>query len=262
LSRVSKEDNTFRFLGSGLNEPADSDITVLSGKARSDGCTEMTRWTALGFALLAAGLVLGLVVGQEGLRVVEAQIMSAVMRPGWSGFDRIAWLASRLGDAFPGMVLVALVGAMVCAVRQRPDLALLIVVAATLRALGQPMKWMFGSPRPPIDLVAAIEQADGLGYPSGHAFGAALVYGALAVGLPQLVSDTSSKRMIQVLALAMALLIGLSRVRLGVHWPTDVLGGLAFGYGIVCLLQAARLHFRIREAKWVVSGFGSKRERP
>jgi membrane-associated phospholipid phosphatase len=49
---------------------------------------------------------------------------------------------------------------------------------------------------------------------------------------------------IQVAAFVMMGVIALSRVRLGVHWPTDVAGGLLYGLALVCLMQSAMLAWR------------------
>jgi undecaprenyl-diphosphatase len=89
-----------------------------------------------------------------------------------------------------------------------------------------------------------VAKSDGLGFPSGHAFGAALLYGAIAIIAPQVVADRLASRAIQVFSVALMTLIALSRVRLGVHWPSDVVGGLLFGLGAVCLLQAVFLTWR------------------
>ena len=89
-----------------------------------------------------------------------------------------------------------------------------------------------------------VAQADGLGFPSGHAMGAALFYGAIAIVAPQVIANRLVARGIQVAAFVMMVLIALSRVRLGVHWPSDVVGGLLFGLAIVCLLQAVLLTWR------------------
>jgi undecaprenyl-diphosphatase len=74
--------------------------------------------------------------------------------------------------------------------------------------------------------------------------GAALFYGAILVIAPQVVANRPVARGIQVGAVVVMALIALSRVRLGVHWPSDVVGGLLFGLAIVCLLQAAFLGWR------------------
>jgi undecaprenyl-diphosphatase len=126
----------------------------------------------------------------------------------------------------------------------RRDLAVFLGVAAALRAVGPGLKALIASPRPPPETIAIMVQADGLGFPSGHAMGAALFYGTIVVIAPQVVANSLIVRVIQVAAAVMMILIALSRVRLGVHWPSDVVGGLLFGLGGVCLLQSAMLGWR------------------
>lgn len=99
-------------------------------------------------------------------------------------------------------------------------------------------KAAFGRLRP--DAAFADLVVPGLSFPSGHASMSALVFltiGALIAARRRLV-----KERIYILAIAalLALLVGLSRVLLGVHWATDVLGGWAFGaaWAVAWLLLA------------------------
>lgn len=63
-------------------------------------------------------------------------------------------------------------------------------------------------------------------FPSGHAANSLIVYGLLALVLTRPGAQRASALLA---AVVLAALIGLSRVLLGVHWPSDVIGGWAFG---------------------------------
>ena len=80
-------------------------------------------------------------------------------------------------------------------------------------------------------------------FPSGHAAGSMIVYLSLALVLA---SGTRWKWPAVSVALALAFLIGFSRMVLGVHWPTDVVGGWAFGllWVMLALPWAERLATR------------------
>jgi undecaprenyl-diphosphatase len=102
-------------------------------------------------------------------------------------------------------------------------------------------KAAFGRLRP--DSTFAELVAPGLSFPSGHASMSAIVF----LTLGALVASTRTRLVERTYILAtaslMTLLVGVSRVALGVHWATDVLGGWAFGaaWATVWLLLARRL---------------------
>jgi membrane-associated phospholipid phosphatase len=195
-------------------------------------------------ALVAVGLALGLATAGERTLPLDAAMIGVIQQPRWAGFDRLAWVASRLGDFVPWMLLISLVVAAACALRGRDDLALFTLAAMALRILDTPLKWLFASSRPPIERAATFELVSGLGFPSGHAYGAALTFGALALVAGQLICRPLRRRLIAAVAIALMLLIAVARVRLGVHWPSDVAGGLVFGLGFVLLLWAPIARFR------------------
>jgi undecaprenyl-diphosphatase len=213
-----------------------------------DGATA-TRWLVAGFALLLAALALALAAAGEGTLPGDIAIARAVQRPASGRIDAIADVISLIGAEFPSTTILAAIGVGLLILIGRPDLALFLGVAAALRAIGPVLKVMIASPRPSVEAVVIVAKADGLGFPSGHAMGAALFYGAITVIAPQVVANRLAARSIQVLAIAMMSLIALSRVRLGVHWPSDVVGGLLFGLAAICLMQAivlARRHALVR----------------
>ena len=206
-------------------------------------------WLMAGLVLLCLALGLTVVAAGEGTVPGDTAIARALQLPVSPEIDAIARFASMVGDDFPSMVILALIGVALLAYLERRDLALFLGIAAAMRAIGPVLKILVASPRPTIEAVVVVTEAGGLGFPSGHAMGAALFYGAIAVIAPQVVANCFVVRAIQVAAVAMMILIALSRVRLGVHWPTDIAGGLLYGLAIVCLLQAAMVTWRTSQLK-------------
>lgn len=89
------------------------------------------------------------------------------------------------------------------------------------------LKGVFSRPRP--DLVPHGDFVTSASFPSGHAMLSAIVYLTLGALLARLASERVQKLYIMAAALFLSAIVGLSRVYLGVHWPTDVLAGWAAG---------------------------------
>lgn len=105
---------------------------------------------------------------------------------------------------------------------------LVLIVAPSLESLLKPL---IGRPRP---------ESPAFGFPSGHATAAAAYMAALAWGAGDL--RPLARRALRALAAVLILLVGLARVVLRAHWPSDVLGGIALGLacaGAAVLISAS-----------------------
>ena len=128
------------------------------------------------------------------------------------------WL-DRLGAA-GGRAMIALAIGMTLATSGRPDLMIRLFVAAMgTSVLNSLIKLAFDAPRP--TMLGSIIETTGTSFPSGHAAGAMALYGALAM--------MTRSRLLILACAAMILGTGMSRVWLGVHWPSDVFAGWAAG---------------------------------
>ena len=81
-----------------------------------------------------------------------------------------------------------------------------------------------------IAIARARPEGPAFGFPSGHATASAAFFGAvlyLAGSLPP-----TSRRLVRALAVACMILVGLARIMLRAHWPSDVLGGIALGLAL------------------------------
>jgi membrane-associated phospholipid phosphatase len=222
-------------------KPSTVRVPVLS--KTGEGATRAA-WLFVGLILLLAGIALSVIAAGNGTVPGDIAIARVIQLPASEEIDAVARLASLVGDDFPAMMVFAVIGVGGLIAMGRRDLALFVGVAAALRAVGPGLKLGINSPRPTIETMSIMVQADGPGFPSGHAMGAALFYGAVAIVAPQFTANRPVARGIQVAAFVMMGLIALSRVRLGVHWPSDVVGGLLFGLAAVCLIQAVLLTWR------------------
>jgi undecaprenyl-diphosphatase len=111
-----------------------------------------------------------------------------------------------------------------------------LLVGATVGGLGvmHLLKALVNRPRP--DLVPHLSHVATTSFPSGHAMLSAVVYLTLGAMLTRFVEDRRLKSFILLVALLLTFLIGVSRVYLGVHYPTDVLAGWTAGlvWAVVC----------------------------
>lgn len=130
-------------------------------------------------------------------------------------------------------------------VNGRRAAALLVALSATGGALLSAfLKWLYGRPRP--DLVAHLAEVSSASFPSGHAMLAAVIYLTLGALLASVLPQQRLRIYVFVVAFALTIVVGVSRVYLGVHWPTDVLAGWCVGaaWAMLCWLVSEWLQRR------------------
>lgn len=194
---------------------------------------------ALGGWLFAG--VLQDVIGRDDLARFDLPVTRYVVahRTTWltSAIQTLTWLGSSTV-----LVPILVAAGIAWRIRRHTWSPLVFLGAAQLGAIAlyDLVKVLVARPRPEIgDMVAS---ATGYAFPSGHATQSVAVWGALAlVLLPQL--PRSRQITVGAAAVTVALLVGLSRVYLGVHWTTDVVGGWVLGALWLSALVLARRTF-------------------
>ena len=161
-----------------------------------------------------------------------------------------AWLEAMFRDitslgstTVVTLITLAVLGYLIMSRKHAAALLVLVAVAGGA-ALSTGLKLGFERPRP--DLVAHLVDVHSLSFPSGHAMVSAVTYLTLGALLAQVEGRRRLKAYILAVAVMLALLVGLSRVYLGVHWPTDVIAGWCAGaaWATACWVAAAWLQAR------------------
>lgn len=164
---------------------------------------------------------------------MDQEILTWVGEARSDGLVDLAKIVTRLGDPLV-LCVIAVAGAagLIWAGRRQVGFAF---TAGMLLASGLSfaLKWIVDRPRPTAHFADGVIETSG-SFPSGHAF----LTTAAFVGLAFVISDARSSWMMGVL---IALLVGLSRIVLGVHYPTDVLAGWGLGALVVVgMVQVAK----------------------
>jgi undecaprenyl-diphosphatase len=209
------------------------------------------------FAVLGVTLALWVFLGIASLmatgrtQAFDERVLSMLRRPdapavpigpAWCKVAAIELTA--LGSVVVLLTFIVAVVGYLALERRLAMLALVVGATFSGMVLSSLLKALFGRPRPTV--VPPLVEVHSASFPSGHSMLSAVVY----LTLGALLARTTTRRRLRVYFIAVALgltfVVGLSRVYLGVHYPTDVVGGWAAGalWALLCALGAQRLQRR------------------
>jgi undecaprenyl-diphosphatase len=160
------------------------------------------------------------------------------------------WFAEAVTDITALGGTPILIGVILCAVgylllvHRYGAAALVIIASAGGGLMSLLLKELFGRMRPGV--VPHLVTVEGLSFPSGHSMAAAVIYLTLGALLARFAARRRVRAYVVGVSLLLTFLIGITRVCLGVHYPTDVLAGWAAGLGwaLGCWLIARYLQHR------------------
>jgi undecaprenyl-diphosphatase len=162
-----------------------------------------------------------------GPRPADRAILLALasLRTGW--LNATALDVTALGS--PVVLVLFVLGLSLAFLRfgRRRSAAILVASALGAVALTGILKLLFERPRP--EVVPRLVHVSGFSYPSGHSLASAAVYATAGVLLAVRARGRGERVLVGAAAALLLLSVGASRVYLGVHHPTDVLGGFALG---------------------------------
>lgn len=184
------------------------------------------QWLAIGGVGLVGFVVLALLlVFVPGISRLDHQLLTEVISLRTPELTVLASAVTRLGSASI-VIPVSVAAAIILAIRSRwilLPMALLGTLGATA-SLVTILKIALDRSRPPADLVVGVLPSNDA-FPSGHTTDGSVVLVLAAALLGLTFQSLIARRLLMIIGCTLALLIGCSRAYLGVHWPSDVLGG-------------------------------------
>jgi membrane-associated phospholipid phosphatase len=182
---------------------------------------------AFGFGWVFADLLDGVLEG-DGLAGIDKPVTNFVVAHRTHTLTLIFTAFTDLGGV---AVLAPLTGvaAALLAWRTRSWRPILVAALAVggIQALVFSLKYLVGRPRPAAAL--AVQPALGFSFPSGHSTSSLVAFGALAWLATAVVKRSGGRVALWACAVILFVGVGASRIYLGVHYLTDVLGGWALG---------------------------------
>jgi undecaprenyl-diphosphatase len=200
-------------------------------------------------------------VFEGGTRSLDRQLLLAMRRPGDlallgpPSMQEAARDITALGGAAVLGLLTAITGIYLALDGKRHMALFTCGSVVSGWALSLLLKDLFQRPRP--DLVPYAVYVSSTSFPSGHSMMSAVTYLVLGALLARSQERTLLKAYFLLVAMVLTVMVGFSRVYLGVHWPSDVVAGWTAGavWALLCWLVAQRLqsrHALEREAEHVL----------
>ena len=148
---------------------------------------------------------------------------------------------TALGSTIVLGLICCAIGGYLLLTKQRNEAVILFVTVLGGLALNESLKFVFDRPRP--DIVPQSVRVFTTSFPSGHAALSSVAYLTIAALLAATTPSYAIRLYVMTLAVLVTIAVGISRVYLGVHYPTDVLAGWCIGsaWALMCWVAANRL---------------------
>jgi membrane-associated phospholipid phosphatase len=167
------------------------------------------------------------VVDHDGLTAIDVPWHDWVVAHRTPALNSVMHVVSFLGRTVVLAVLAACVVEWLLVRRRRRHAVLVAITTLGAALLVLVLKHLVTRARPPVADRLMTETS--WSYPSGHSLGSAAVLGAIAVAVGARIVRHLYRVLVAVATVSLVVAIGVSRVYLGVHWPSDVLAGWLVG---------------------------------
>lgn len=208
---------------------------------------------AFGCLALALFIILSILVKlhytQEPISIIDSTLQTAA----WHLQDNTflvqisAILAKILGNTIGSALLLVLIAFMF--MKDKVSATWLALISGIAVGGNVLIKLLVGRQRPETHRLADFAEQTGKSFASGHTTFAVVLFGGLFFILIQQLNSTLNKSLIALLALALILLVMFSRILIGVHYPSDTLGGLLWGSSVISLTYPTYLKFKQRSIR-------------
>ncbi len=221
---------TNRFAQQSREEPAQKE--VVHSLVLWPSASKRTRILIIAYlGIFALFLALACFVHEHPILLLDVAITQEFQEQQLPWLKSFMVAVSFLGSQFLVFAfLILLTGALFWFLRLRLEALFLLGLSAVSFALNQLIKFLVSRPRPTSSLVEIFQSAYGQSFPSGHVMSYLAYWGLLfSLGFILLKRDRWWHYLLLLIPGLFVLLIGPSRVYLGSHWASDVLGGYLFG---------------------------------
>ena len=186
----------------------------------------MKKKMILPIILLVGFIIVMILVITNNINAFDEAVYNFLISKRCSGLDFYFTNVTRLGNT------ITIVIAMSILVIVLKDIYRIIAVAGVASTVGmnQIVKFIVRRPRP--DHLRLIKQG-GFSFPSGHSMVSIALYGFLIYFINKKIKNKILKIILTILLVIIIISIGLSRIYVGVHYPSDVLGGYLFALAIL-----------------------------
>lgn len=171
----------------------------------------------IGFSLIT------FLIGKPELTHFDSTIISFIQGFELPTMTRIMIFFTMMGSTSVVIIISVFMLLFLCKIsHNRTDLILFVTVIMGTAIFNQVLKFMFKRTRP---TVHQLIEENGYSFPSGHSMGAFALYGVLVFLLWRYITTRIGRVFLILISVIMSMTIGVSRIYLGVHYPSDVLGG-------------------------------------